>query len=285
MTLAITAATGHLGRLVVDDLARRVPADQIVLVVRHPDQAADFAQRGITVRYGDYNDPASLADAFDGVSKLLLISGSEVGRRVPQHTAVVQAAKAAGVSHLAYTSAPHADTTTLRLAPEHKATEAVIRESGLAFTLLRNGWYTENYADRIATALTTGTLVGAAGDGRVASATRADYAAGAAAVLAGDGHENAVYELGGDVAWSFPELAAAVTAASGRDVTYQDVSVDEFAELLVGAGVPEGAAPFLAGIDADIAAGTLAEVTGDLSRLIGRPTTTLAEAVPGLLPA
>ena len=285
MTLAITAATGHLGRLVADDLLRRVPANDIVLVVRHPEKAAAFAERGVTVRHGDYNDPASLDGAFDGVEKLLLISGSEVGNRVPQHTAVVRAAQAAGVRFLAYTSAPHADTTALSVAPEHKVTEQVIRESGLAYSLLRNNWYTENYADRIATAVATGTFVGAAGDGRVASATRADFAAAAAAVLAGDGHDNTIYELAGDVAWTFPDLAAAITAASGREVTYQDVSADKFAEILIAAGVPEGGARFAAAIDAEIADGVLADVTGDLARLIGRPTTTLAEALPALLPA
>jgi NAD(P)H dehydrogenase (quinone) len=283
MTIAITAATGHLGQLVVDDLLRRVPANEVVLVVRNPDKAASFAERGVTVRHGDYSDPASLAGAFDGVDKLLLISGSEPGKRVAQHRAVVEAAQAAGVRHIAYTSAPHADTTTLGLAPEHKATEEIIRATGLPFTFLRNNWYTENYADRIATAVATGTFVGAAGDGRVASATRADYAAAAVTVLTEDGHENKIYELSGDVAWSFPELAAAITAASGKEVTYQDVSVDKFAELLVGAGLPEGVAQFVASIDADVAAGTLADVTGDLTRLIGRPTTTLAQAVPALL--
>lgn len=285
MTLAITAATGHLGQLVVDDLLRRVPANDVVLVLRDPAKAAAFAERGVTIRHGDYNDPASLDSAFDGVEKLLLISGSEVGRRIPQHTAVVRAAQAAGVRFLAYTSAPHADTTTLGVAPEHKATEQVIRESGLAFSLLRNNWYTENYTDRIAAAVATGTLVGAAGDGRVASATRADFAAAAAVVLAGDGHDNTVYELSGDIAWSFPELAAAITTASGREVTYQDVSADKFAEILIAAGVPEGGARFAAAIDSEIADGVLADATSDLSRLIGRPTTTLAEAVPALLPA
>ncbi len=283
MTLAITAATGQLGTLVVEEVLRAVPADNVVLVVRDPARAAGFAERGVTVRHGDYDDPASLADAFDGVEKLLLISGSEVGRRVAQHTAAVHAARQAGVRHIAYTSAPHADTTTLRLAPEHKATEAAIRESGVPFTFLRNGWYTENYAARIATALATGTLVGAAGDGRVASAARADFAAGAAAVLTGDGHENAVYELTGDTAWSFPELAAAITAASGHEVVYRNLSVDDYAESLIAAGVPDAGARFVAGVDGDIADGTLGEVTGDLSRLIGRPTTTLARTVSTLL--
>jgi NAD(P)H dehydrogenase (quinone) len=285
MTIAITAATGHLGRLTADELLRRVPADQVVLVVRDPTKAAGFAERGVTIRQGDYGDPATLDGAFDGVRKLLLISGNEVGKRVAQHTNVLRAAKAAGVEHVIYTSAPHADTTTLSLAPEHKATEQVIRDSGLAFTFLRNNWYTENYADRIATALATGTFVGAAGEGRVASATRADFAAATAAVLAGSCHENQVYELSGDVAWSFPELAAAVTAASGREVTYQNLSVEKFTEVLVAAGLPEGTAAFAAHLDGEIAEGVLDDATDDLRRLIGRPTTPLAEAVPALLPA
>lgn len=284
MTIAITAATGQLGRLVVEDLLRHVAPSELVLVVRDPARAAPFAERGVLVRQADYDDPATLDSALAGVDRLLLISSSEVGRRVAQHTAVVRAAKAAGVSHIVYTSAPRADTSTLSVVPEHKVTEEVIRESGLTFTLLRNGWYTENYADRIAAALATGTFVGAAGEGRVASATRADYAAAAATVLSGTGHDNAVYELAGDVAWSFPELATAISAASGREVVYQDVSPDKYAEILAGAGLPENVAGFVAQLDADTAEGLLSEATGDLRRLIGRPTTTLAETLPALLP-
>jgi NAD(P)H dehydrogenase (quinone) len=284
MTIAITAATGQLGRLVVEELLRHVAASELVLVVRDPAKAATFAERGVQVRQADYGDPVALDSALVGVDRLLLISGSEVGARVAQHTAVVRAAKAAGVSHIVYTSAPRADTTTLSLAPEHKATEEVIRESGLTFTMLRNGWYTENYADRITAALATGTFVGAAGDGRVASATRADYAAAAAAVLTGDGHENAVYELSGDVAWSFPELAAAITAAGGREVVYQDVDAEKYAEILVSAGLPESTAGFVAHLDAETADGLLSEVTSDLRTLIGRPTTPLADTIPAFLP-
>jgi NAD(P)H dehydrogenase (quinone) len=285
MTIAITAATGELGRLVVEDLLRHVAPSELVLVVRDPAKAAPFAEHGVQIRQADYDDPSALESALAGVDRLLLISGSEVGQRVVQHTNVVRAAQAAGVSHIVYTSAPRADTTTLSLAPEHKATEEVIRESGLTFTLLRNGWYTENYADRITAALATGTFVGAAGEGRVASATRADYAAAASVVLSGDGHENAVYELGGDVAWSFPELATAISAAGGREVVYQDVTPEKYAEILVSAGLPESTAGFVAHLDAQTADGLLSEATGDLRKLIGRPTTTLTEALPALLPS
>lgn len=283
MTIAITAATGQLGALIVDDLLRRVPAGEVVVVVREPARASRFASRGVTVRYGDYSDPGSLVSAFEGVSKLLLISGSEVGRRVAQHTAVVSAAGEAGVSYVAYTSAPHADTTSLSIAPEHKATEEFIRASGLAFTFLRNNWYTENFADRIVGSAGSGVLVGAAGDGRVASATRADFAEAAGVVMAGSGHEGRVYELAGDVAWSYGELAGVVARVSGRDVVYQDVSVDKFVEVLVSSGVPEGGARFAAAIDSEIGDGALADASGDLGRLIGRPTTALEEVVGGLL--
>ena len=283
MTIAITAATGQLGTLIVDDLLGRVPADEVVVVVRDPARASRFADLGVTVRYGDYNEPGSLVSAFEGVSKLLLISGSEVGRRVGQHTAVVSAAGEAGVSYVAYTSAPHADSTLLSVAPEHKATEEFIRASGLSFTFLRNNWYTEMYGDRIVGAAGSGVLVGAAGEGRVASATRADFAEAAGVVMAGSGHEGRVYELAGDVAWSYGELAAVVGEVSGRDVVYQDVSVEKFAEVLVSGGVPEGAARFVAAIDSEIAEGVLGDASGDLGRLIGRPTTSLEEVVRRLL--
>lgn len=283
MTIAITAATGQLGALVVDGLLESVPADQLVLAARQPDKAARFAERGVRVLAADYSDPAGWDAVLSGVDRLLLISGSEVGRRVAQHSTVVRAAAAAGVGHIVYTSVLHAATTTLSIAPEHKATEEVIRESGLPFTFLRNGWYTENYADRLANAVATGTLVGAAGEGRVASATRADYAAAAVAVLTGDGHLDKAYELSGDHAWSFPELAAAAAAASGKEVTYQDVAEEKYAEILVAAGLPEGVAAFSAHLETEIRDGVLADTPGDLSDLIGRPTTPLADAVAALL--
>ena len=283
MTIAITAATGQLGRLVVEDLLQRVPADQIVAVVRSPEKAAALSERGVQVREGDYTRPETLQSAFAGVDKVLLISGTDLGQRVAQHSAVVEAAAKNGVGHLVYTSAPYADTTSLIVAPEHKATEAVIRESGIPFTFLRNGWYTENYGQQVAQGATEGTFVSSAGEGRVASAARADYAAAAAVVLTTEGHENKVYELTGDVAWTFDDFAAAIAAATGKEVKVTHVSPEQHKEILAGAGLPAEVIGFVTGLDANIAEGTLGHTPGDLSRLIGRPTTPIAETIPTLI--
>ena len=279
MTIAVTGATGQLGQLVLEELLSSQEPGSLVAVVRDGAKAGALAARGVQVRVADYSDPAALETALTGVDKLLLVSGSEVGSRVAQHTNVVNAAKAAGVGFIAYTSVLAADTTALILAPEHKATEEVIRASGIDFTFLRNGWYTENYAQAVATARQTGAVVAAAGDGKVASATRADYAAAAAVVLTSAGHEGRVYELSGDYAWDFKELATAVTEIAGREVVYQPVSALELVQVLTGAGLDEGTAGFLAALDADTEAGLLATVTGDLSTLIGRPTTPLQQAL------
>ncbi|GAA2789686.1 SDR family oxidoreductase [Kitasatospora aburaviensis] len=277
----VTGATGQLGRLVVEGLLARVPASEVAVAVRSAGKAADLAARGVTVREVDYDRPESLAGAFGAGDRVLLISGSEVGRRIPQHTAVVEAARAAGVALLAYTSAPGA--ATFRLADEHKATEAAIRESGLRYSFLRNGWYTENYLGDAAGTVDRGIVIGSAGEGRIASAPRKDYADAAVAVLVGEGdeggHADTVYELSGDVAWSLPELAAELAKASGRPVGHRDVTPAEHREVLVGAGLPEGFAEVLVDVDAGIARGELAGTPGDLARLIGRPTVPLAESV------
>ncbi|MEV4458039.1 SDR family oxidoreductase [Microbispora sp. NPDC049633] len=281
--IVVTGATGHLGRLVIEELAARVPAARIVAAVRSPEKAADLAGRGVQVREADYDRPATLGPAFEGAAKVLLISGSEPGRRLAQHQAVVDAAKAAGVESVAYTSILHADTTPLGLAPEHRATEEYIRASGLSFTFLRNGWYHENYVATARQGAQHGVIAGSARDGRVASAARADFAAAAAAVLTGEGHRGAVYELSGDVAWSLPELAGLVAELSGAPVEYRDLPVAEYAKVLEAAGLPGPVAAMFAQTDADIADGWLGDTPGDLSRLIGRPTTplrdTLAEAL------
>jgi len=279
MTIAVTGATGQLGRLVLEELLASQEPAALVAVVRDGGKAEELRARGAQVRVADYSDPAALAAALAGVDKLLLVSGSEVGSRVAQHANVVNAAKAAGVGFIAYTSVLAADTTPLSLAPEHKATEELIRASGLDYTILRNGWYTENYVQAVATARQTGAVVAAAGDGRVASAARADYAAAAAAVLSSAGHEGRVYELSGDYAWDFKELATAITAIAGREVVYQPVSAPELVEVLTTAGLDQGTAGFLAALDTDTQAGLLAIVTGELSGLIGRPTTPLLQAL------
>ncbi|MFJ3790259.1 SDR family oxidoreductase [Kitasatospora sp. NPDC090091] len=285
MMYVVTGATGQLGRLVVEGLLARVPASEVAVAVRSAGKAADLAARGVTVREVDYDRPESLVGAFGAGDRVLLISGSEVGRRIPQHTAVVEAARAAGVALLAYTSAPGA--ATFRLADEHKATEAAIRESGLPYSFLRNGWYTENYLGDAAGTVARGIVIGSAGEGRIASAPRKDYADAAVAVLvgAGDGkgHADTVYELSGDVAWSLPELAAELAKASGRPVGHREVTPAEHREVLVGAGLPEGFAEVLVDVDAGIARGELAGTPGDLARLIGRPTVPLADSVRAAL--
>ncbi|MFF2547130.1 SDR family oxidoreductase [Kitasatospora sp. NPDC058063] len=277
----VTGATGQLGRLVVEGLLAQVPASEVAVAVRSAEKAADLAARGVTVRVVDYDKPETLAGAFAGGDRVLLISGSEVGRRIPQHRAVVEAAKAAGVALLAYTSIPGA--ATFRLADEHKATEELILASGLPHAFLRNGWYTENYLGDVAGTVARGVVLGSAGQGRVATAPRADYAAAAVAVLVGEGHRGEVYELSGDAAWSLPELAAELAKASGRPVEHRDVTPAEHLDALVGAGLPQGFAEALVDVDAGIARGELAGTPGDLARLIGRPTVPLAESVRAAL--
>ncbi|MDQ7903915.1 SDR family oxidoreductase [Phytohabitans sp. ZYX-F-186] len=284
MTVAVTAASGHLGRLTVRALLDRgVPAGDIVAGARSPEKIADLAALGVLVREADYDRPETLAGAFAGVDRLLLISGNAVGTRVPGHTNAVNAAVAAGVSLIAYTSASYADTSDLPVAPEHKATEEVILASGVPFTFLRNCWYVENYTANLAAALRHGAILGAAGDGKVSAATRADFAAAAAAVLVGEGHDNKVYELGGDQPFTLTELAAEVSRQSGTEVVYRDLSQEEYARALVAAGLPDGYAHVLAGSDVSLKEGKLLVETGDLSRLIGRPTTPLTESVAAAL--
>ncbi|MGW1601105.1 SDR family oxidoreductase [Streptomyces eurythermus] len=282
MSIVVTGATGHLGRHVVAQLLEKVPAERITAVVRDAAKGADLAARGVRLAVADYNAPETLDGLFAAGDKVLLISGSEVDKdRVAQHTAVIDAAKAAGVALLAYTSAP--GTLTAALADDHRATEKVLLASGLPYTLLRNGWYHENYTEHLAPVLEHGAVVQAAGDGRVSSAARADYAAAAVAVLTGEGHENTTYELGGDEAWSFAEYAAELSRQTGREIAYRPVSVADLTGILTGAGLPAPLAEILAGVDASIAEGELVVSSGDLSRLIGRPTTPLAEAVTAAL--
>jgi NAD(P)H dehydrogenase (quinone) len=284
MTITVTAATGHLGRLTVHALLDRgVPAGDVVAAARSPEKAADLAALGVQVREADYTKPETLTTALAGTERLLLISGSDVGQRIEQHTNVVKAAVAAGVSLIVYTSAPKADTSELPVAPDHKATEEAIRASGVPFVFLRNGWYIENYTANLATALEFGAMLGSAADGKISAATRADYAAAAAAVLSGDGHANQVYELGGDQAFTMSDLAAEVARQSGKEVIYRDLPPAEYAQALVGFGVPDGYAQVLAGCDVSVSRGELFIDSGDLSRLIGRPTTAIADAVAAAL--
>jgi NAD(P)H dehydrogenase (quinone) len=280
MTILITGATGHLGRLTVEQLLRAgYPADQLVAAGRGTDRLAGLAAQGVQTRPLSYDDRDSLAAAFTDVETVLLVSGSELGRRTQQHANAIDAAVAAGVKRLVYTSAPHADTVDLAVTPEHRATEEHLLASGLEYTLLRNGWYTENYLPAVEQARDSGVILGSAGDGRVASASRADYAAAAAAVLVETGHENRVYELTGDTAWDYAELAAAAGQVVGREVSYQQVDAAEHLRTLTEAGLPQDLAGFLVAVDGNIRDGLLAETTPTLRELIARPTTPLVDGL------
>ncbi|WP_030747310.1 SDR family oxidoreductase [Streptomyces sp. NRRL S-31] len=282
MSIVVTGATGHLGRHVVEQLLEKVPAERITAVVRDEAKAAGLAARGVRLAVADYNAPETFDGLFGAGDKVLLISGNEFHNdRVGQHTVVIEAAKAAGVALLAYTSAP--GSLTAALADDHRATEEVLRASGLPYSLLRNGWYHENYTENLAPVLAHDAVVQAAGDGRISSAARADYAAAAVAVLTGEGHENTTYELGGDEAWGFAEYAAELSRQTGREIAYTPVSVEALTGILTGAGLPAPVAGILAGVDASIEKGELVVSSGDLSRLTGRPTTPLAEAVAAAL--
>lgn len=283
MTIVITGATGHLGRQVVEQLlARGVDPSTVVAGGRNEEALAALASHGVRTARIDYSDPSTLDDAFAGAEKVLLISGSEVGKRSVQHKAVIDAARRVDAS-LVYTSAPKASTSALVLAPEHKATEGLLEGSGLTYTVLRNNWYTENYDDTIRQAASTGSILTSAGHGRVASATRRDYAEAAAVVLLSDDYAGEILELGGDEPWSVDELASAVADVRGDDVAVEQVSTDQHVAALQGFGLDEGTAGFVAAIDANIADGLLAESDGTLSRIIGRPTTPLRQYVAELL--
>lgn len=277
----VTGASGQLGRLVVAELLRRVPAARIVAGVRKAESQAahDLSALGITVRIADYARPETLAEAFEGVDRLLLISSSEVGQRVPQHRNVIAAASRAGIGLIAYTSLLRADTSPLGLAGEHRATEAILAESGVPAVILRNGWYTENYTASLPAALAHGVMLGSAGAGRIASAARADYAEAAAAVLTAEAAGGRVYELAGDEAYTLDAFAAAAAQASGRPIRYQDLPAPEYRAALLAAGLPDGVASLLADSDAGAAQGALFDDGHALRTLIGRPTTPLASVI------
>jgi NAD(P)H dehydrogenase (quinone) len=281
--MVVTGATGKLGRLVVEALLETVPAVRIVAAVRSPEKAADLAARGVQVRRADYTRPETLGPALAGAGKLLLVSSSEVGKRAAQHAAVVEAAARAGVGLVAYTSVLRGEASPLALAAEHVATEALIRKAGLPFVFLRNGWYLENYTENLGPVLQHGAVLGCAGAGRVAGASRRDFAEAAAAVLTGKGHAGKIYELCGDVAFTMAELAAEVARQAGKPIVYRELPPEQYRAALLGAGLPPPYADLLVDSDLGIARGALDVVGGDLRRLIGRPTTTLAAAVAAAL--
>lgn len=278
-TYAVTGASGHLGRLAVEELlARSVPGSDVVAVVRTRAKAADLADRGVQVREADYSRPHTLGPALAGVEQLLLVSSSEAGRRVAHHTNVIQAAKTAGTSRVVYTSMLNADNSASPLAGEHRDSEDALRESGMPFTLLRNGYYTDGYTSQLGQYLDAGEIVGAAGNGRISAAPRQDYAAAAAAALLEDQEGNRTYELGGP-AFDLPELARIITEVTGTRVTYRDLPAGAYASWLQQAGLDEATAHFVAALDASVARGDLETSSQDLAQLLGHPATRLAEVV------
>jgi NAD(P)H dehydrogenase (quinone) len=284
MTYAVTGSTGAFGSLAIRHLlSLKVPASSIVALARDESKAAGLKALGVQVRIADYGDRRSLEIALVGVDRLLLVSGSEVGKRAAQHQAVIDAAKADGVKLVVYTSLVHADTSPNPLAPEHKATEKALAASGLPFVIPRNNWYSENYVDDLRRAKASGTIAAAVGQGRVASASRSDYAEAAARVLAGEGHAGKTYELTGTKAWDYRELAATAAEILGRSVSFTSMTADERRKSLLSAGLPEGAAAFVASLDQAIETGSLASVSGDLEKLLGRKPQSLKDGLRAAL--
>ncbi len=289
--ILITGATGQLGALAIDELLKTITAAEVAGLVRParggtPSKAGRLEAQGVQARTGDYADPASLRAALDGIERLLFVSSGELNDRVAQHHNVVEAAKAADVKLVAYTSLLHADRSPLGLAEDHRQTEALLAASGLPTVLLRNGWYTENYMASLPAALAHDAVLGAAGEGRIASAARADYAAAAAAVLTSrEDQAGRTYELAGDAAYGLAELAAELSRQAGRPIAYKDLPQAEFEKVLLGAGLPPFLAALLADSDAGAAKGALFDESGDLRRLIGRPTTPLATSMAAALKA
>lgn len=282
MTIAITGATGHLGRLVIPKLASKLPAGSVIALARNPEKASDL---GVQVREADYAKTETLTSALKGIDTLLLISSSEFGKREQQHKNIIAAAKANGVKWIVYTSILRADTSTIDLAAEHLATEIAIKQSGIPYTFLRNGWYTENYTGSIPGALAGGAFIGSAKEGRVSSAARVDYADAAVAVLTGEGHAGKIYELAGDSSWTLSDLAAEVSRQTGKDLPYRDLPAAEYAAALAGFGLPEWLAKTIAGWDVEVVSGALESNDRTLSKLIGRPTTALSVTVADALKA
>jgi NAD(P)H dehydrogenase (quinone) len=280
MSYVVTGATGHLGGLIVDGLlAAGVPAGEVAAVVRNEGKAARLRDVGVEIRVADYDDTEALRTAFRAGDRVVFVSGSDLERRAAQHRNVVAAAREAGVALLAYTGILGGPEADLLLAADHKATEQAILDSGLPYTFLRNGWYHEVYTETIPQILERGAVIASAGEGRVATAARADYAAAAVAVLTGEGHEGKAYELCGDTAWSFAEFAAELSKQTGREIPYRALTAAEHKEVFVGAGLPGPVADVLVDIDRAIERGLLVRTTGDLARLIGRPPTSLADAI------
>ncbi len=282
--ICVTAATGQLGRKVVEFLLKRLEPEKLVLAVRNPAKAQEFAEKGLTVREADYDRPETLESAFEGVTKLLLISSPSVGRRVEQHRNAIEAAKRSGVKTIVYTSVLHADRSRLGvIAEEHRQTEAMVKSSGMDYTILRNGWYVENFAPQVKNALNQGFIVGCAGKGKISAAPRSDYAEAAAVVLTTDGHSGKIYELAGDEAFTMEELAAEISLQTGKEVSYKNLTPDEYVRWLVSTGVSEEVARFLATMEEAIEKGDLFDDSRQLSQLLGRPTTSWRAVISEIL--
>ena len=280
MKTGVTGATGQLGRIVIEKLKERISSDSIVALVRSPQKAADM---GVEVREFDYNKKDNLANALKGIDRLLLISANEIGERARQHKNIIEAAKRAGVKWIVYTSILRADTSTLSLAGEHFATETALKESGIHYTILRNSWYTENYTGSVKGAVAGSAFLGSAGNGKIASAVRADFAEAAVVVITGQNHEDKVYELAGDEAYTLADLAAEISRQTGKNIPYRNLTENEYADILKSFGLPEGIAHAIAGWDISASKGDLFDNTHQLSKLIGKPTTPLAKAVEDAL--
>jgi NAD(P)H dehydrogenase (quinone) len=278
--IAITGATGQLGRIVVSKLKEKAGAENIIAIVRSKQNAEGL---GVESREADYEKPETLDAALKGVDHLLLISGNEIGRRAPQHKNIIEAAKKNGVKWIVYTSLLHADRSTLNLAGEHRETEIVLKESGIPYTILRNGWYTENYTGSIAGAIAGGAFLGSAGNGKISSAARKDFAEAAVTVLTSDGQEGKVYELAGDDAYTLTNLAAEISRQTGKDIPYKNLAETEYASILTNFGVPEGFAKAIASWDVSASKDDLFDDGRQLSKLIGRNTTPLTEVVADAL--
>lgn len=280
MKLGVTGATGQLGQLVVEQLKKRVANEDVIALVRTPEKAKSL---GVEAREFDYAKPESLAAQLDGIDYLLLISGNEIGQRAIQHSNVIEAAKKAGIKWIVYTSLLHADESSLSLAGEHLATEKALKESGLEYTILRNGWYSENYTGSIPGSVEAGAFVGSAGDGKISSAARVDYAEAAAVVLSDDSHKGKVYELSGDEAYTLTELAEEISKQTGKTIPYSNMPEAEYSKVLKSIGIPEGFADAIAGWDVGASKNDLFDEGKQLSELIGRPTTPISESVKQVL--
>ncbi len=283
MKIAITGATGQLGSIVIEKLLLQTEANNIVALVRNPAKATHLTAQNIEVREFDYDRPETLVPALSGIDKLLLISANEVGRRTPQHKAVIDAAKVAGVPYLAYTSLLRADTSPLDLAQEHRETEKLIQDSGLYYTFLRNNWYSENYLAGVAHTIEIGTLFGAAQDGRISSASRIDYAEAAAKVLTSTGHDNQTYELAGSQSFSLSELATLIGQAASKNINYQNISAEEYTQGLTQAGLPAGLVAVIVDADIQTIQGAMYSDSQDLEQLIGRKTTNIQDTIKAAL--